>query len=102
MIIVVDRFDEKGRLKHLMPRFPLELDMRDYLNEDNKHIAPYSEYRLGGFITQDPLHLDYTVCLKNKNREKQDKDSDWVSFNKRGIQRYTTDQIFSKDSINNA
>lgn len=95
LIIVVDRFNDKGRLQKLVSSFPDTLDLNKYVIDDNKSTSTYS---LAGFVSQDPLMHDYNVCLKNKQKEKKHRDHDWIIFNKRGMSKATTDIMFSNSA----
>jgi hypothetical protein len=61
-----------------------------------------TQYQLSGFITQDPILQDYSVCLRNKKKESANLYHDWVIFNKRGLQKTTNEIMFSNNSSNNA
>jgi len=83
IIIVLDRFDDAGALKNLLGSFPQELDFKKYMIDSNT--STFTRYQLSGFITQDPILHDYSVCLRNKKKEIANLDHDWVTFNKRGL-----------------
>jgi len=68
-VIVVDRFDDSDSLKKLISNYPESIEIHD------------QQYVLSGFISQDPIYLDYSVSLK----EGRDY---WTSFSKRGISKY--------------
>jgi hypothetical protein len=69
LFIVVDRFDNKSHLKNLIADVPKSIDLWDYLNVENQRMRPDTKYLLAGFISQDPIHLDYSTYLANKKRE---------------------------------
>jgi hypothetical protein len=68
----------------------------------DSNTSAFTRYQLSGFITQDPILHDYSVCLRNKKKEIANLDHDWVIFNKRGLQKTTNDIMFSNISSNNA
>jgi hypothetical protein len=61
-----------------------------------------TQYQLSGFITLDPILQDYSVCLRNKKKEVANFDHDWVTFNKRGLQKTTDEIMFSNITSTNA
>jgi ubiquitin C-terminal hydrolase len=98
LIIVIDRFTEKAGLTNLVSSFPDEIDL-------NKHVVKKkksdSVYKLAGFISYDPLYVDYNVCLKNKAKEVKNNDHDWAIFNKRGMTKVTGEQMFAENTSHN-
>ena len=78
LIVVVDKFDDFGSLKNLVSNYPERIDVEE------------QDYLLSGFISQDPIYLDYNVSLKEEGGDH------WVSFSKRGIlksKRITSDNV---------
>jgi hypothetical protein len=61
-----------------------------------------SIYKLAGFISHDPVYLDYNVWLKNRAKKEKNRDHDWVSFNKRGMTKSTDAQMFDYNSNHQA
>jgi uncharacterized UBP type Zn finger protein len=70
LVIVVDREDENGNLTKLISNYPETIEIDD------------QNFVLTGFISQDPIFLDYVVSLKDEGR------GYWTSFSKRGIMKY--------------
>jgi hypothetical protein len=81
LLIVVDRFDKKGILRHLLPKVPKELDLGKYLNKEAENENTISKFEITGFICQDPLHRDYSVYLRDT--KKKGICYQWTLFNRR-------------------
>ena len=56
LIVVVDRYDDNSSLTKLVSNYPERIDVEE------------QEYVLSGFISQDPIYLDYNVSLKEDHR----------------------------------
>jgi len=65
-------------------------------------LAADARYVLAGFIFQDPLYRDYSVCLGNKNREGARKPKTWVVANKRQLYKTNEPRIDITSSPLNA
>jgi hypothetical protein len=58
MLVVVDKFNERGQLKDLLQTVPKEINLGKYLTTDLSHQVGESKYKISGLISLDPFHLD--------------------------------------------
>ena len=93
LLIVVDRFDSKGKLRKLLPTVPKDLDLEEYLNKEAADEGTITKYVISGFICQDPIHRDYSVYLKNEHFKQGD--CEWTMFNMRERSRVRDDLLFN-------
>jgi len=66
LILILDEFDEEGKLNNLVTEFPQNIDFKDYIHECEIDIIEKTKYTLSSFIAFG--FGKYFICMKKKSK----------------------------------
>ena len=79
IFFVVDAFDDKGKLRRMLPKVPRTIDLGKFTQDPLKPLPVIC----AGFISLDPFNHDYKCYLRNKKRDEEGKIC-WTEFDRKG------------------